>query len=91
MNTEERLRLDKWLVHARFCKTRGVASELIERRKIRLNRKAVSKPSHMLKVGDVLTLPSGRDIVVVRVRALGQRRGPASEARGLYDELSPAD
>lgn len=91
LETAEALRLDKWLVHARFCKTRTVATTLITKKRIRINREVVSKASRLVRVGDVLTLPRGRDVVVIRVLGMGERRGPPAEARLLYDELSPAD
>ena len=86
----ESLRLDRWLVHARFCKTRALAAALITKKRIRINRDVVSKASRLVRPGDVLTLPRGRDVVVVRVVAMGVRRGPPAEARLLYDQLSPA-
>lgn len=90
LETAGSLRLDKWLVHARFCKTRAVATALITKRRIRINREVVAKASRLVRVGDVLTLPRGHDVVVVRVLGMGERRGPPAEARLLYDELSPA-
>lgn len=86
-----RLRIDKWLVYARFCKTRSVAAELVGKGRVRVNRQPIRKASHELKPGDVLTLPRGRGVAVVRVVAMGERRGPATEARLLYEELVPAD
>lgn len=82
------LRLDKWLWHARFCKTRGVAAKLAARRKVRINRMVVTKPHFRVRPGDILTFPMGNTIRVVRVLALGGRRGPASEATGLYEDLA---
>lgn len=84
------LRLDKWLVHARFCKTRAIATTLITKKRVRINRDVVSKASRLVRVGDVLTLPRGHDVVVVKVLGMGERRGPPAEAQTLYDELSPA-
>jgi ribosome-associated heat shock protein Hsp15 len=93
MTTEPppRLRIDKWLVYARFCKTRAISTQLVTKGRVRVNRQPVRKASHELKPGDVLTIPQGYNIVVVRVIALGARRGPATEARLLYEELVPAD
>ncbi len=82
------LRLDKWLWHARFCKTRGLAAQLAARRKVRINRMVVTKPHFRVRLGDILTFPMGNTIRVVRVRALGERRGPASEATSLYEDLA---
>jgi len=85
----ESLRIDKWLWHARFYKTRSLAQVAACSGVLRLNNARVEKPSVSVKPGDVLTVPRGhREIAVVRVRALGIRRGPAPEARGLYEVLS---
>ena len=83
----ETLRIDKWLWHARFCKTRSVAQAKAETGQIRLNGNRVEKPSAAVRPGDILTLTAGRDVLVVRVLGLGERRGPASEARTLYEVI----
>lgn len=82
------LRIDKWLWHARFCKTRTIAQEQAIAGHIRLNGHRVEKPSAAVRVGDVMTLPAGGKVISVRVTGLGVRRGPAAEARTLYDLLS---
>ncbi len=79
------LRIDKWLWHARFCKTRSLAQEKAAAGHIRLNGQRVEKASAAVHVGDVMTLPAGSKVISVRVLALGIRRGPATEARTLYD------
>lgn len=84
------VRIDKWLWQARFCKTRALATDLVQGRKVRLNGQHVTKPGHSVAAGDILTFPQGARIRVVRVMALGQRRGPADEAQMLYDDLDPA-
>ena len=83
----ESLRIDKWLWHARFCKTRSLAQAKAETGQIRLNGNRVEKPSAPVRPGDVMTLTAGRDVLVVRVLGLGERRGPASEARTLYEVI----
>ena len=83
------LRIEKWLWHARFFKTRRLASELVAAGKVRLDGEPIAKPSRGVAPGHVLTFPQGGRIRVVRITALGTRRGPASEAQGLYDDLSP--
>jgi ribosome-associated heat shock protein Hsp15 len=85
---EDGLRLDKWLWQARFFKTRPLAASLVEKGRIRINQVAVTKAHYRLRPGDVLTFPQGSTIRVVRVLALGTRRGPASEARTLYEDLA---
>jgi ribosome-associated heat shock protein Hsp15 len=84
------LRIDKWLWHARFCKTRGIAQRKAATGLIRLNGQRVEKASALVRPGDVLTLPVARDVVVLRVLALGARRGPPAEARALYEILRDA-
>jgi ribosome-associated heat shock protein Hsp15 len=83
----ESLRIDKWLFHARFCKTRSIAQERAEAGRIRINGQRVEKACANVRVGDVLTLPVGGKVVVLRVLELGERRGPAPEARTLYEVL----
>lgn len=80
-------RIDQWLYFARLIKSRSQAQKFIESRVVRLNRVAVEKVAATLKPGDVLTLPFERDVRVVRVLALATRRGPADEARALYEEI----
>jgi ribosome-associated heat shock protein Hsp15 len=86
---EPSLRLDKWLWHARFCRTRTLAAKLAAAGKVRIAGSAVFKAHHAVKPGDVLTFPQGPHIRTVKVLALGERRGPAPEARLLYDDLAP--
>ncbi|MCB1388254.1 MAG: RNA-binding S4 domain-containing protein, partial [Rhodobacteraceae bacterium] len=80
---------DKWLWHARFFKSRSLAASACAG-PMRLNGQPVAKPSQPVRPGDVVTFVQARDVRVVRVRAPGLRRGPASEAQALYDDLSPA-
>jgi ribosome-associated heat shock protein Hsp15 len=83
----ESLRIDKWLWHARFCKTRAIAQAKASAGHIRLNGQRVEKPSATVRIGDVLTLRTGGQILALRVLGLGLRRGPAPEARMLYELL----
>ena len=83
------LRLDKWLWHARFFKTRVLASKAISNGNFRLDSELMSKPHRQAKCGQVLTFSQGTRIRVVRIKALGSRRGPAREAALLFDDLAP--
>jgi len=83
----EGLRLDKWLWQARFFKTRALAAQLVLKGRLRVNQSIVTKAHHRVRPGDVLTFPQGRVVRVVRVLDLGTRRGPASEAQALYEDL----
>jgi len=87
--TTAKIRLDKWLWQARFFKTRALSAKLISGGHVRVNSRKVSKPAQPVAPGDVLTFPQARVVRVVRIVALGTRRGPAPEARALYDDLSP--
>lgn len=87
----DKLRLDKWLWHARFFKTRSLSAKVISGGHMRVNGTRVSKPAFAVTTGDVLTFPQARRIRVVRIVDLGQRRGPAPEAQALYDDLSPPE
>ncbi|MCA8878426.1 MAG: RNA-binding S4 domain-containing protein [Rhodobacteraceae bacterium] len=83
------LRADKWLWQARFFKSRSRAAAIVEAGHLRINGQRAVKPSQTVRVGDTLTFVQERDVRVVRVLALGSRRGPAEEARQLYDDLTP--
>lgn len=83
-------RLDLWLWYARFAKSRTLAQVLIERGKARVNRERISKTSHIIKAGDVVTLSLGPRVRVIAIKGLGIRRGPATEAAALFEELTPA-
>jgi ribosome-associated heat shock protein Hsp15 len=82
------IRIDKWLWHARFYKTRARAQHAAASGVIRLNGARVEKSSVNIAPGDILTLPLGREVVAVRVAALAERRGPAPEAQALYKVLA---
>jgi ribosome-associated heat shock protein Hsp15 len=82
------LRLDKWLWQARFFKTRALAAQLVGKGRLRINQMIVTKAHHRVRPGDVLTFPQGRAVRIVRVVHLGSRRGPASEAQTMYEDLA---
>ncbi len=82
-------RLDKWLWFARVVKSRTLAAGLVTSGKVRVNRQKVDKPAHALKPLDVVTVSVGRKVRVLKVIAPGVRRGSASEAQRLFEELTP--
>jgi len=84
---DDRVRIDKWLWAARFFKTRSLAAEAITGGKVEVNRER-AKPAKPLKVGDEIRLRLGPHEHVVVVRALSERRGPASVAQTLYEETA---
>ena len=79
------VRVDKWLWAARFFKTRSAAQEAIDGGRIRLDDDRV-KRARTLAVGDRITIHIGAYEWIVTVRALSDRRGPATVARTLYEE-----
>jgi ribosome-associated heat shock protein Hsp15 len=83
------MRIDKWLWCARFFKTRALAARTCADGRIRVSSQPIHKAHHLVKPGDVLTFPLGPNIRVVRVLGLAARRGPAPEARLLYEDLAP--
>jgi ribosome-associated heat shock protein Hsp15 len=85
----DRQRIDKWLWFARLTKTRTLAQKLAVSGRVRVNRERNDSASRLLKVGDTLTIALERDVRVLRVVSAGVRRGPATEARLLYEDLSP--
>ena len=88
----EATRADVWLWRARFFKTRTLAADFIEEGRIRLHRAGhesrVDKPARSLKVGDGLVFALGGKLITVKIESLGERRGPAAEARKLYSPLA---
>ena len=83
----ERQRLDKWLWHARVVKARTSAAALVEAGHVRINGVREKSPGHQVKVGDVLTIGLDRGVRILKVLAFSERRGDATAARVLYDEL----
>ncbi len=86
-----KIRLDKWLWHARFFKTRSLATKLVSGGHVRVNGNRAGKPAQAVGPEDVLTFPQARQIRVVKILAIGERRGPATEAQALYEDLAPPE
>ena len=89
--TEDACRLDVWLWRARFFKTRSLSAKFIDEGRVRLTRHGapevrVDKPSRAVRPGDNLVFAIGGRLHAITVQGLGERRGPASEARELYCE-----
>lgn len=89
VSATDSLRLDRFLVFARFFRTRGRAQAVVAAGRIRINGQKTDKAHAGIRPGDVLTFPQGQRIRVVRVLALPQRRGPAAEMTRIYEEVPP--
>jgi ribosome-associated heat shock protein Hsp15 len=83
----ERQRLDKWLWHARVVKARTSAAALVESGHVRINGVRENAPGHAVKPGDVLTIALDRSVRVLKVIGFAERRGDATAARVLYEDL----
>ena len=89
MVSEGRQRIDKWLFFARVVKSRSLAAKLAQSGRVRVNRDKTDQASDLVKPGDVLTITLDRQVLIYRVVDCGTRRGPAEEARTLYEDMSP--
>ena len=83
------MRLDKWLWAARFFKTRSLAQQAVGAGRVQLNGDR-TKPAHEVKAGDMIVVRVADWRWEVKVMALSERRGPAPEARRLYEETEPS-
>lgn len=81
------MRLDKWIWHARFYKSRSLAVQEIKLGRFRLNGVKVDKASMILKKGDLIFFSRDSELRAVRVVEFGFRRGPVEEAKKLYQEI----
>ena len=88
-NPLSKIRLDKWLWYSRVIKSRSLAQSLIKKGKVKINTARVSTPSQTVIADDVLTITLERQIKILKIIAPGTRRGPAPEARQLYEDLTP--
>ncbi|RWM77061.1 MAG: RNA-binding S4 domain-containing protein [Mesorhizobium sp.] len=89
MVAEGRQRIDKWLFFSRAVKSRSLAAKLVVAGRVRINRDKAAQASDLIRAGDVLTITLERRIFVWKVLGTGSRRGPAEEARMLYEDMSP--
>jgi ribosomal 50S subunit-recycling heat shock protein len=95
VNDQAGCRADVWLWRARFFKTRPLAADMLEAGRIRLIRDGretrLDKASRTLRPGDGVVFALDGKVVSVRIEALGERRGPATEALSLYSPLDRGD
>jgi ribosome-associated heat shock protein Hsp15 len=81
------IRIDKWLWAARAFKTRSLASAACDGGKVDVNDEA-AKPAKAVRSGDRVEITTRDGRRILKVVALSDRRGPASEARALYEDLT---
>lgn len=81
------LRLDRLLVFLRFARTRSIARSMIESGQMRLNSQRVTKISHLVAVGDVLTFALRREVYVAKIEKLPSRRLPPDQAALAWSRI----
>ncbi len=84
-------RIDQWLFFSRLTKSRSLAGRLVVTGKIRINKEKVNKAAQLVHEGDVITALLHKQVRIIRIDALGTRRGPASEAQLLYTDITPKE
>jgi len=85
----DRQRIDRWLWHARLARTRSAAQTLATSGQVRVNRERSESASRAVKLGDVLTVAFPTFVRVLRVTGFSERRGSATDAGLLYEDLAP--
>ena len=83
-------RIDKWLFHSRFIKSRALATKLDNSKRIRVDGEKISKASYKLKISDIITFDLNDRIMVIEILGINATRRPYKEACMLYDDQSPA-
>lgn len=90
---EDEVRVDIWLWRARFFRTRALSTDYVSRKGIRITRhgrtRKTAKAGQRIAPGDILTFYKAKAIETVEVLDIGERRGPATEAAGLYRRILP--
>lgn len=85
----DRQRIDKWLWHARVVRTRSAAAALVDGGLVRVNNERVTQPSRPVRPSDVITVALDRSVRILKVTGYAERRGSATDARGLFEDLTP--
>ncbi len=89
MSLSPKQRLDQWLFFARFFKSRTLAGKECGKKRLRIDGERIKKPNQQITASNIIEFKKGREDFIVRILALGKRRGPAPEAQLLYEDLKP--
>lgn len=87
-DTPARQRIDRWLWHARVVRARTDAAALVRDGHVRVDGQKVTSPGHMVRTGQVLTIALARSVRLLRVTGFAERRGNATSAADLFDEIT---
>lgn len=82
-------RIDKWLWHARFVKTRSLAQKLVTSGKVRVDSEKITNAARKVSASNVLTITLERDVRIIEITGIPKRRGPYIEAQIYYTDLTP--
>ena len=82
------MRIDKWLVFARFFKTRTKVTKAIEKKMIFLNGSVLKKQSQLLKLEDDILIKNSNEIVRIIVKQFAEKRDAYSKAKFFYEKKS---
>jgi ribosome-associated heat shock protein Hsp15 len=85
----DRQRIDKWLWHARVVRTRSAAAALVDGGLVRVNNERVGQPSRLVRPSDVITIALDRSVRILKVMGYAERRGSATDAGDLFEDLTP--
>jgi ribosome-associated heat shock protein Hsp15 len=85
----DRQRIDKWLWHVRVVRTRGAAAALAAAGRVRVNGQRIDAASRAVRIGDVVTVALDRVVRVLKVCGFAERRGSATAAQALCEEIVP--
>jgi ribosome-associated heat shock protein Hsp15 len=85
----DRQRVDKWLWHARLVRTRTAAASLADEGHVRINGARIDAASRPVRLGDVVTVALDRRVRVLKVIGFAIRRGSATDAAALFEDLAP--
>ena len=87
----DRQRIDKWLWHARVVRTRTAAADLAKEGRVRVNGERIAAASHLVRIGDVITIALGGPVRLLKVIGFAERRGSAEQARALQEPVSEGE
>lgn len=84
-DSDKQVRIDKWLWAARFFKTRTLAAQAVSGGKVQVGGSRV-RSSRIIQIGEIVRIRRGEVEFTITVLALSSCRGPATQARLLYEE-----
>lgn len=84
------IRIDKWLWAVRLFKTRTLAAEACKKGKVLIQNVPV-KPSHLVKVGDVINIKRNPVLYSYKILKLAENRMNAKLVSGFMADVTTPD